>query len=177
MNRSLVIAVISGAATLAITPLLSAIGGVAAHVSVPCMLVAAMVMRLRPADAFAAAIGSGIIADILFTSPFLMNTVLWVVIAAVSVVLGERVFSHLSMGSYVGLNTIGYLLYGIGTSAAGRISAYANGAHVPSITFSGAFTAVLGLVVHLGVAVVILLIARRLRAIASPFIVITRRAV
>lgn len=93
-----------------------------------CLIaVIGLVASFRPSHAYAAAAAGGLARDLVTSAPVGSNVFVAVAVAALLVLLFERVVTNLSVISFAALNAAGYLAYGLLAAILGFFQGAAGG--------------------------------------------------
>lgn len=155
---------------------LSAFGPVAGRINLPLLLVIALVMNFREREAYAAAIAAGVVTDVLVAGPAGAYTGIWLILTLTVSLLFARVFTHLSLAAYTGINAVSFATFAVlGAAVAWTRSALGGSLQLPLPTAHALGVFVLSLVAQTAAALLLLGIARALRRAAAPFIIVRRQ--
>lgn len=175
MRRLLPIAVISGALALVTISFFSAFGPGIAGVSLPLLLVVTRIIRFRSGEAVAAAVGAGIVTDILTATAAPLHTVEWVLLAFIMFAVFSRVFTHLTIAAFAAMNIVGYLvLVTLNTAVDALRAAFGDLPHMPMFDTAGLAVFAVSLAMQIGAAFLLLLAAAFVRRFAARYLMLGR---
>jgi len=134
----------------------------------PLLVMTALAMRLRVGEAIVAALVAGSVADMVSSYPPGARTILSLAVAAVTVLLATRIFTHRSMPGTIGIACAAYLLQR-GGEAGFRLAR----AMIEGVPYAApdAPPVLMGLLLQLVAVLVVALVSRSVtRAVSKIFI-------
>lgn len=140
----------------------------------PLILVIGLVTGFRFRDAIVAALAGGFALDALTASGKGVAVVVMLVVAAALTALFVRVFSHLSVPSFIAINAAGFLLYHLFFLAAALVRGAVDGPVLVRIfAWDRLWVVCLGLLLQIAASGILLLAAKKMKKLfLSTFFVV-----